>query len=68
MARTLRMDDETAEALRWLAESQGISQNEAIRRAVLASYRQASQLAAVRAVNEETRERWAGLLERLEKA
>ena len=65
---TLRMDDEVAAAARELAATEGVSQNEAITRAILARHRETAQLAAVQAINENTKRRWAGLLDRLEKA
>ena len=65
MALTLRTDDELERALAALAESEGLSRQEVIRRAVLDRYERAGHRARVEASTGRMLERWADVLERL---
>jgi hypothetical protein len=65
MALTLRTDDELERALTALAESEGLSRQEVIRRAVLERYERAGHRARVDDSAERMADRWADVLERL---
>lgn len=65
MAMTLRTDAELDEALTALAESEGISRQEVIRRAVLERHARAGHVARVDESAERLTSRWADVLDRL---
>jgi predicted transcriptional regulator len=65
MALTLRTDDELEAALTALAEAEGASRQEVIRRAVLERYERAGHTERVRASADRMIERWGDVLERL---
>jgi predicted transcriptional regulator len=65
MALTVRTDDEMEEALTSLAEAEGISRQEVIRRALLERYRRANHVGRVEESAGRLADRWADLLERL---
>ena len=65
MALTLRTDAELEAALTALAESEGISRQEIIRRSVLERYERSVHVARVDDASARMRERWADVLERL---
>lgn len=65
MALTLRTDDELERALAALAESEGLSRQEVIRRAVLERYERSGHRARVEASADRMLERWGDVLERL---
>lgn len=65
MALTLRTDDELERALAALAESEGLSRQEVIRRAVLERYERAGHRARVDASASRLIERWGDVLDRL---
>ena len=65
MAMTLRTDDELDAALTALAEAEGTSRQEVIRRAVLERYERAGHRARVDAVTSQMLERWGDVLDRL---
>ena len=62
---TLRTDAELDAALSALAESEGVSRQEVVRRAVLERHQRAGHQAAVATSAERMVERWGDLLERL---
>lgn len=62
---TLRTDEELDAALTELAERQGISKQEAARRAILETADRKRHKAAVAAASSASRERWASVLDRL---
>jgi predicted transcriptional regulator len=62
---TLRIDDELNAALTELAEAEGLSKQEVVRRAVLERHRRSSHRAAVDRVADEELERWRDVLDRL---
>ncbi len=65
MALTLRTDDELEAALAALAEAEGLSRQEIIRRAVLERYERAGHRARVQASTEQMLDRWGDVLDRL---
>jgi len=65
MALTLRTDDELERALTALAETEGLSRQEVIRRAVLARYAQSERQARVADSSQRMVERWGDVLDRL---
>jgi len=65
MALTLRTDDELERALAALAESEGLSRQEVIRRAVLERYERSGHRARVDSSAERLIDRWGDLLDRL---
>ena len=65
MALTLRTDQQLEEALDALAESEGISKQEIIRRAVLDRYERAGHRSRVEGSAKRMSERWSDVLERL---
>lgn len=65
MALTLRTDDELEQALDALAESEGLSRQEVIRRAVLDRYERAGHASRVGASTDRMLERWGDVLDRL---
>lgn len=67
MAMTLRLDDEESQQLRALAEAEGISQQEAVRRAIRERYERTVHQAAVHEAGEWAVSRYASLLDRLSK-
>lgn len=65
MAFTLRTDDELEQALSALAESEGLSRQEIIRRAVLERYERAGHASRVESSTDRMLERWGDVLDRL---
>ena len=65
MALTLRTDDALEEALTALAEAEGASRQEVIRRAVLERYERTLHAAHVTESSERLAARWADVLHRL---
>lgn len=65
MALTLRTDDQLEQALAALAEAEGLSRQEIIRRAVLERYDRSSHRARVEASTDRMRDRWGDVLDRL---
>jgi len=65
MAMTLRTDEELEQALTDLAEAEGTSRQEIIRRAVLDRHARAGHVREVREGSQAMRERWADVLDRL---
>ncbi|PFG20676.1 ribbon-helix-helix protein, CopG family [Serinibacter salmoneus] len=65
MAMTLRLDDESQAALDLLAEQDGISKQEAVRRAIVESASRRHHRATVAALGERGIERYRDLLDRL---
>lgn len=65
MALTLRTDDELEKALSALAEAEGTSRQEVIRRAVLDRYARGGHAARVQESGERLAERWGDVLHRL---
>jgi predicted transcriptional regulator len=65
MALTLRTDAELERALAALAEAEGLSRQEIIRRAVLERYERAGHQARVQASTDAMIERWGDVLDRL---
>jgi hypothetical protein len=65
MALTLRTDDVLERALTALAESEGLSRQEVIRRAVLERYERAGHRARVDDSAQRMADRWRDVLERL---
>jgi predicted transcriptional regulator len=65
MALTLRTDDELERALAALAESEGLSRQEVIRRAVLERYERAGHRARVEDSAQRMVDRWGDVIERL---
>lgn len=65
MALTLRTDDELEQALATLAEAEGLSRQEVIRRAVLERYERAGHRARVEDSAARMLERWGDVIERL---
>lgn len=65
MALTLRTDAELEAALTALAEAEGISRQEIIRRSVLERYERSVHVIRVDDASARMRERWADVLERL---
>jgi hypothetical protein len=65
VALTLRTDAELEAALTALAEAEGISRQEIIRRSVLERYERSVHVIRVDDASARMRERWADVLERL---
>ena len=65
MAMTLRTDDELDRALTALAEAEGASKQEIVRRAVLERYARAGHAAAVADATDRMVARWGDVLDRL---
>jgi predicted transcriptional regulator len=65
MALTVRTDEQLEEALTALAEAEGISRQEIIRRAVLERYERAGHGERVERSSRKMIERWGDVLERL---
>jgi len=65
MALTLRTDDELEKALTALAEAEGASRQEIIRRAVLERYERSGHAARVHESSERLIDRWGDVLDRL---
>jgi predicted transcriptional regulator len=65
MALTVRTDEQLAEALTVLADEEGISRQEIIRRAVLERYERAGHRRRVKGSARQMIERWGDVLERL---
>jgi hypothetical protein len=65
MAFTVRTDEELEAALTALAECEGTSRQEIIRRAVLERYERAGHEARVRGSTDRMLERWGDVLQRL---
>ncbi|TNU76684.1 ribbon-helix-helix protein, CopG family [Miniimonas arenae] len=65
MAMTLRLDDEHEAALALLAAADGVSKQEAVRRAVLEAASRRAHSSAVRDLGERGIERYRDLLDRL---
>jgi predicted transcriptional regulator len=65
MAFTLRTDDELEQALSTLAESEGLSRQEIIRRAVLERYERAGHVNRVESSADRMLERWGDVIDRL---
>lgn len=67
MAMTLRTDPELDEALTELAEVEGTSKQEAVRRAVIEKRDRVSHRSRVEAIGKEMLVEWADVLDRLGK-
>ena len=65
MALTLRTDDELEAALAALAEAEGLSRQEVIRRAVLDRYERAGHQSRLQASTDRMLDRWGDVLDRL---
>jgi predicted transcriptional regulator len=65
MAMTLRTDDELEAALTALAEAEGASRQEIVRRAVLERYARSGHVARVQESSARLIERWGDVLDRL---
>lgn len=65
MALTLRTDEELEQALDALAESEGLSRQEVIRRAVLERYERSGHAGRVADSADRMIERWGDVLDRL---
>lgn len=65
MALTLRTDGELEAALSALAEEEGTSRQEVIRRSVLERYERSRHSSRVGEASARMRERWADVLDRL---
>jgi len=65
MAMTLRTDEELDRALTALAEAEGISRQEIIRRAVLERYERAGHTSSVSSSTDRMVDRWGDVLDRL---
>lgn len=65
MALTLRTDDELERALDALAETEGLSRQEIIRRAVLERYERAGHRGRVEDSASRMLERWGDVIDRL---
>lgn len=65
MAFTVRTDDELEQALAALAEREGLSRQEVVRRAVLERYERAGHRDRVERSAEQMIDRWRDVLDRL---
>lgn len=65
VAMTLRTDDELEAALAALAEAEGTSRQEIVRRAVLERYARSGHVARVQESSARLKERWGDVLDRL---
>lgn len=68
VAMTLRTDEELDAALAALAEAEGISKQEVVRRAVLEKLARSDRRERIGAIAEEMLERWSDVFERLKDA
>ncbi len=68
MAMTLRTDDELERVLSELAEAEGLSRQEIIRRAVLERYERAGHTRRVAERADRMLQRWGDVLDRLGRA
>ncbi len=68
MAMTLRTDDQLERALTELAETEGVSRQEVIRRAVLERHERTGHTARVEESADRLLERWGDVLDRLSDA
>ena len=68
MAFTVRTDEELAHALDALAEAEGLSRQEVVRRAVIERYERAGHRHQVADATDRMLERWGDVLGRLGKA
>lgn len=68
VAMTLRTDDELDAAMAALADAEGVSKQEVVRRAVLEKYERDGHRVSVDRVVDEMLDRWGDVLERLSKA
>ncbi len=68
MAMNLRLDEEDGALLRALAEAEGVSQHEAVLRAIRRSARELAHTARVHEATVEMQARWGDVLDRLGKA
>ena len=65
MAMTLRIDEELEQALKDLSESEGMSRQEIIKRAVLEKHERAGHRSRVAAASKRALEDWGPVLDRL---
>jgi predicted transcriptional regulator len=65
MAMTLRIDDELERALSELAEAEGLSRQEVIRRAILERHQRAGMHERVSGAMDHVMDRWGDVLDRL---
>lgn len=65
MAMTLRTDEELERALTALAEAEGVSRQEVVRRAVLDRHERSGHAARVEESSTRLAERWGDVLQRL---
>lgn len=65
MAMTLRTDEELERALSALAESEGLSRQEVVRRAVIERYERSQHTSRVATSGQRMAEKWADTLHRL---
>jgi predicted transcriptional regulator len=65
MAMTLRIDDELERALAALAEAEGTSRQEIVRRAVLERHARSGHLARVQESSARLSEKWGDVIHRL---
>ncbi|HEX5429215.1 MAG TPA: ribbon-helix-helix protein, CopG family [Pedococcus sp.] len=65
MALTLRTDSELEKALDALVETEGLSRQEVIRRAIIDRYQRQVHVELVADASKRMRERWAEVLDRL---
>jgi predicted transcriptional regulator len=65
MAMTLRIDEELEQALKELSDSEGISRQEVIKRAVLERHERAGHRSRVAAASERALKEWGPVLDRL---
>lgn len=68
VAMTLRTDDELDAALVALAEAEGISKQEVVRRAVLEKLARSDRRERIGAIADEMLDRWSDVFERLKDA
>jgi predicted transcriptional regulator len=68
VAMTVRTDPDLEKALTALAQAEGASRQEIIRRAVLDRYERRAHLARVEASSDRMLDRWGDVLERLGRA
>lgn len=65
MAMTLRLDEAEQDQLRAMAEAEGLSQQEVVRRAIAERFERSRHQAAVHKAGTEAVSRYAALLDRL---
>lgn len=68
MAMNLRLDEEDSALLKALAEAEGVSQHEAVLRAIRRSAQEVAHTARVHEATVEMQARWGDVLDRLGKA